>query len=179
MTFIPGAGDGSAGGRWYSGGSGGGGGGASWSGADWTQQLFNDGLLTEIKQPTKDKDNDMKYTNEEAKKLANEILAERRTEGLRERVEAAVTHLTELFAGAGDGSVFSFAREFDEKTWHYAAIKSGGKWFSTGNVTALQAATDDELITWLIGLEIYAESDMLAVAKTTQPALIEGTATDD
>jgi hypothetical protein len=129
--------------------------------------------------PPTDKDNDMKYTNEEAKKLANEILAERRTEGLREQVEAAVAHLTELFAGAGDGSVFSFAREFDEKTWHYAAIKSGGKWFSTGSVTALQAATDDELITWLIGLEIYAESDMLAVAKTDQPALIEGSTVDD
>jgi hypothetical protein len=121
----------------------------------------------------------MKFVNHEAQELASEILAGRRTEGLRERVEAAVAHLSDLFAGAGDGSVFSFARTADNgRVYHYAAIKSGGVWYSTGNATALTGGDDDALITWLVGLEIYGEDDLLAVAKTDVPALIEGTAED-
>lgn len=125
------------------------------------------------------KDNDMKLVNTEAQDLAAEILSGRRTEGLRERVEAAVTHLSGLFAGAGDGSIFSFGRDVSGRTYHYAAIKSGGKWFSTGNSTALKGGDDDELITWLIGLEIYGADDLLAIDTVTVPALIEGTVVDD
>lgn len=117
--------------------------------------------------------------NHDAEDLAREILTERKTEGLRERVAAAVEHLAEMFAGAGDGSVFSFAKEVGGRTYHYAAIKSGRKWYSTGSKTALQGTDDDGLITWLVGLEIYGADDILAIATTSQPALIEGTVADD
>lgn len=135
-------------------------------------------IFQELIQPKKE-DNDMKLTNVEAQDLARDILSGRRTKGLRERVEVAVEHLTELFTGVGDGSVFSFGRDIGGRTYHYAAIKSGGKWFSTGNSTALKDGDDDDLITWLVGLEIYAEDDLFAFAKTDVPALIEGMIVDE
>lgn len=120
------------------------------------------------------------FTNAEAASVARTILQERREEGMRERVAASVAHLSDLFADAGDGSVFSFARSFNGRTFHYAAIKSGGKWFSTGSKTAVVDGSDDDLVTWLIGLEIFEKDDLLALAKTPRTVgVIEATASDE
>jgi hypothetical protein len=110
-------------------------------------------------------DNDMtQFINREAADLAADILSERKTDGLRDKVKVAVDELAEYFADVGDGSVFSFARTIDERTFHFAAIKSGGLWYSTGSARALSGGDDDALITWLVSLEIYDQDDLLASA---------------
>jgi hypothetical protein len=104
----------------------------------------------------------MTFINEEAMDIANEELTLRRRLGLQDRVAAAVSHLTELVSDCADGTTITFRRddEKSKKVYHYAVIKSGGEWFSTGSRTSIYNANDENLVAWLIGLGIFHLDDL-------------------
>lgn len=116
----------------------------------------------------------------DAQEIAVDALREKKTGSIRDKVLAAVEEFGSLFnEQTPDGTVFSFVRQIDDRDYHYAAIRSGGRWFSTGAKTALTNGTDDELITWLVGLGIYEESNFLAYARAKNTQIeIEATATE-
>jgi hypothetical protein len=121
------------------------------------------------------------FHNPHAQDLAREILDNRTTAGLRDKVEAAVAHLTELVADTQCGSTLTFMKVTDNgKHYFYAAVKNGEKWYTTAqNPRVLE--DDDRLIEWLIGLEIW-EAPQLEVTTSRHAhelsAPIETTATE-
>lgn len=122
----------------------------------------------------------MPEINYDAMEIAADTLREKKTGSIREKVLTAVEEFTCMFnEQTHDGTVLSFVRRIDERDYHYAAIRSGGRWFSTGAKTALTNGTDDELITWLIGFGIYEQTDFLAYARAKVASIeIETTATE-
>jgi hypothetical protein len=128
--------------------------------------------------PTKTKDNDMSFTNPQAAEIAREILDEQTKGDLRERVTAAVAHLTELIKDTTDGSVLTFAKVSDGgKRFHYATVKSGGHWYTTSERPRV-LHNDGQLIEWLIGLEIYEDNQLELRPGAPVSVAIEATATE-
>lgn len=142
---------------------------------EWRQRSGTLNLTTN--QFTEDRMPDIDY---DAREIASDALREKKTGSIRERVLDAVEEFSSLFNDqTPDGTVFSFVRHLEDRDYHYAAIRSGGRWFSTGAKTALTNGTDDELITWLVGLGIYEQSHFLAYARAKDaPIEIEATATE-
>jgi hypothetical protein len=102
-----------------------------------------------------DKDNDMAFTNPQAAEIAREILDEKTRGELRSTVEAAVAELTTFLMDTDCGSTLTFVKHNDQgKHYYYAAVKNGGKWYTTAQSPRV-IEDDDALIEWLIGLEIY------------------------
>lgn len=122
---------------------------------------------------------DMDWTNPQAGGIAREILTEQKKEGLREEVTAAVAHLQEMIAGASCGSVFTFRKSNESgKHYWYAAIKNGGKWYTTAQNPRI-LPDDEAFIEWLITLEAW-KSEWLELTAGSLPEhpMLEATATD-
>lgn len=111
----------------------------------------------------------MTFTNPNAAKLAREILDDEEKEQLKEVVTAAVTELRVLVADTKCGSTLTFKKESDDgKHFFYAAVKSGSKWYTTAHAPRV-LDSDDDLIEWLIGLEIYKRPQLeLTTAPDTE-----------
>lgn len=168
---VGGGGAGSAGGGWYAGGGGGGGGFARVFATDNTNRLvpdldqiigtplrvqLRDGNIHTINRiPSEEERQEMAWSDTDAQEIARDILREQKKEGLREKVTAAVAGYREMLAGANCGSVFSFMK-VNEKGDHYwyAAIKNGGKWYTTAQSPRV-LEDDDAFIEWLVLLQAY------------------------
>lgn len=123
----------------------------------------------------------MPFHNPHAQDLAREILHDRTTTGLRAKVEGAVEHLTELVAETGCGSTLTFMKEGEDGThYFYAAVKNGETWYTTARDPRVLHG-DDELIAWLVGLEIWEAPQLELTPSRHGKELsnpIEATATD-
>lgn len=130
---------------------------------------------------TTNKDDDMAFTNPQAAEIAREILDEETKGKLRERVTEAVATLREQITGAACGSVFSFRKDNDQgKHYWYAAIKNGDKWYTTaGDIRGgrLTLDSDEDFITWLIGLEVYDSPSSTFALGPKESIAIEASAT--
>lgn len=73
-----------------------------------------------------------------------------------------------------EGTVIKFERRFklSAKTYNYAAIKAGGKWYVTGGAESPQRVTWDEFLLWLVGSD-NAEPVMQYRVMTAFGALIK------
>ena len=112
---------------------------------------YDSQFFTALKQQTPEEVQEMAWSNPEAADIAREILTDAKREGLREKITEAVADYRKMLEGAHCGSVFSFMKESDDgKHYWYAAIKNGDKWYTTANPRILNS--DDEFITWLVGL---------------------------
>jgi hypothetical protein len=104
----------------------------------------------------------MTFINEQAREEAENVLAARRAEIVRDKVAGAVTHLTTLVEDCSDGTILTF-HKYDPTTkqrYHYAVIRSNAKWYSTGSKTGINGATSDQLIAWLVSLDMYSLDDL-------------------
>lgn len=132
-----------------------------------TEEQARDILNGDFVAQPEEKEEDMSFTNQAARELAEELLADQSKRGLRETVETAIENLKALIADTDCGSTLTFMKTKDDGKQHYfyACVKNGGKWYTTAqNPRVLE--DDNALIAWLIGLEIY-EAPMLEV---TPPA---------
>ena len=141
-------------------------------------------VFTEVnrKQLSQEEKQEMAWTNPEARDIAREIIHEEKREGLREKITEVVANYRKMLEGAHCGSVFSFMKLNDEgKHYWYAAIKNGGKWYTTAHDPRV-LEDDDALITWLVALEAYESeaSELTVGAAHTALALgpIDSTATE-
>lgn len=141
-----------------------------------TRLSFSDAILHFTADQTKD--NDMSFTNPQAAEIAREILDEQTKGDLRERVTAAVAHLTELVKDTNDGSGLTFVKVADNgKRFHYVTVKSGGHGYTSAERPRI-LHNDGQLIEWLIGLEIYEDNQMELRPGAPVNAAIEATATE-
>lgn len=145
-------------------------------------QLIGQEFRIHLTAPTQEERQEMAWQNPEAADIAREILQNEMREGLREKVGEAVAHYREMLEGAHCGSVFSFMKENDEgKHYWYAAVKNGDKWYTTAQNPRV-INSDDEFITWLIGLGAHESkaAELTVGAAHTALALgpIDSTATD-
>ena len=122
---------------------------------------------------------EMTWTNPEARDIAREILSEKKKGALREEVEAAVSHLQEMIAGATCGSVFTFRKTGDNgKHYWYAAIKNGDRWYTTAQ-NPRQLDDDNAFIEWLITLEAWKSEGLeLTAGSIPERQMLEATATE-
>ena len=159
------------------------------SGASWPNSVGGGGTFytggdgggtvrIKYQEPT-DKDNDMAFTNPQAAEIAREILDEQTKGELRSTVEAAVHELTNLLADTDCGSTLTFVKHNDGgQHYYYAAVKSGGKWYTTAERPRV-LRDDAAMIEWLIGLEIYAGTQLeLHASSTHEPHAIEASAVE-
>ena len=149
-----------------------------------TQMQITPEALRQLKESlqTPEERQEMQWQNPEAADIAREILTDAKREGLREKITEAVAHYREMLEGAHCGSVFSFVKENDEgKHYWYAAIKNGDKWYTTAYSPRV-INSDDEFITWLVGLGAHESKASELTVGAAHEALalgpIETTATD-
>lgn len=108
------------------------------------------------------------FYNQDAQDLAHEILSDKTRDELRGRVEATIARLQDLIEGTSCGSTLTFKKENDEgKHYYYAAVKNGGRWYTTARDPRV-LESDDQLIEWLIGLEIWDSSNSIALGSGSE-----------
>lgn len=135
------------------------------------------------RRPTKEERQEMSWQNPAAAKLAREILNDKTEGALREKVTEAVAHLSELVADTECGSTLTFMKTNDDgKHYFYACVKNGERWYTTAQAPRV-LDSDDELIEWMIGLEIFEPAQLEVQASKHVHALaagapIEATAVD-
>lgn len=134
------------------------------------------------RQPTPEERQEMTWTNPEARDIAREILSEKKKDELRVEVTEAVANLQEMVAGSACGSVFTFRKTNDGgRHYWYAAIKNGGKWYTTANNPRI-LDNDELFIEWLISLEAWKSEGLelqLPAGVSPERPVLETTATDE
>ena len=130
--------------------------------------------IKNINRITEEERQEMEWSSPDARDIAREILSEEKREGLREKVTEAIAGYREMLADAHCGSVFSFMKKNDkgEHYW-YAAIKNGGKWYTTAQSPRV-LENDDALIEWLVLLQAYESEATELTAGAAHKALALG-----
>lgn len=120
------------------------------------------------------------FHNPDAQDLAREILSDKNKESLRGKVSEAVAHLQKLISDTECGATLTFMKVAEKgQHYFYAVVKNGQKWYTTAQSPRI-LNNDDQLIEWLIGLEIFEVPQLQVTASqhTAELAPIEATATE-
>lgn len=92
------------------------------------------------------------FYDKDAAGLAAEAFAAARRDEKVERVQRSLNVLMEVITDdLPEGCIVSWTKVYDERTYHYAAIKGGNKWFGTSAAQRVYKTTD-ELIVAMVAL---------------------------